>query len=210
MDSNNLLLATSNPAKQRRLGWLLEGLALTPVTLDALRLAGREPEEEGATHEENARIKAEFWSRLWDGTAISSDGGLVIPVLGNRWTSLRTHRFAGVAAGDEMRVRRLLELMEPYYGDQRRASWVEAVAIADRGRLLGSWQVEGATGTLLKSPGSGPRVPGFWAFSIWYFPELEKTYNELDQGELKALDDHWTQLKGLVQDFFRQRMSTQG
>ena len=210
MDVNNLLLATSNPAKQQRLGWLLEGLSLAPVTLDELGLAGREPQEEGATHEENACLKAEFWSSRRDGLVISSDGGLVIPVLGDRWASLRTRRFAGGLAGDEMRVRRLLDLMEPYDGDERRASWVEAVAIADRGQILGSWQVEGATGLLLKRPGSGPRVPGFWAFSIWYFPELEKSYNELDEGELEVLNDHWIQLKRLVQTFFHQRTGTTG
>ena len=208
MDSRNLLLATSNPAKQGKLSWLLEGLGLTPVAPDELGLVGGEPEEDGATHMENACIKAEFWSRRGDGMTISSDGGLLIPALGQGWASLHTHRFAGSGADDEMRVRRLLQLMAPYQGDERRASWVEAVAIADRGRLLGSWQVDGPTGLLLQSTGPGPKVPGFWAFSIWYFPELGKTYNQLDDGELEGLNDHWTQLKALVQGFFHQRMGT--
>lgn len=206
MDSNVLLLATSNPAKQHRLSWLIEGSGLSPVILDQLGLAGQAPDEVGGTHEDSACLKAEEWSRRADGMAISSDGGLVIPALGACWDSLRTHRFAGDEADDETRVQHLFRLMAPYQGDDRRASWVEAVAIADRGRLLGSWQVDGPAGLLLQSPGPGPKVPGFWAFSIWYFPELAKTYNQLDDGELEGLNDHWTQLKALVQGFFHQRM----
>ena len=210
MDRSDLLLATSNPAKQLRLGWLIEGSGLSPLVPNQLGLEGQEPDEVGATHEDNARLKAEEWSRRADGMAISSDGGLVIPALGARWASLHTHRFAGDGAGDEVRVRCLLQLMTPYRDQERRASWVEAVAIADRGNLMGSWQVDGPTGLLLQSPGPGPAVPGFWAFDLWYFPELGKTYNRLDDGELESLNDHWTQLKVLVEGFFRHRKGTQG
>ena len=45
---------------------------------------------------------------------IASDGGLVIPVLGPRWESRYTRRFAGPAADNEERLSRLLELMRPY------------------------------------------------------------------------------------------------
>jgi hypothetical protein len=52
-------------------------------------------------------------------------------------------------------------------------------------------------------PGDSPQVPGFWVFSVWYFPQLGKTYNQLSPEELASLDDHWTQLRELVQHFFR-------
>jgi len=94
--------------------------------------------------------------------------------------------------------------MQPYKGDERKASWVEALAIAEGGCTLASWEVEGANGILLEQPGRGPRVTGFWVFSLWYFPHLGKTYNELDEQELEGLNDHWSQLKALVQDFFQQ------
>lgn len=202
MQTHPILLATVNPAKQGRLGWLLEGLALEPTTPAQMGLGEGAPAEPGVSHEENARLKAQSWSSAAGMLAISTDGGLVVPALGDRWESLLTHRSAGDDAGDEARLEHLLRIMRPYRGLERRASWVEALAIAMEGRVLASWQVEGATGTLLENPGPGPEVPGFWVFPVWYFPDLGKTYNELNERELVQLDDHWSQLRTLVQRFF--------
>jgi XTP/dITP diphosphohydrolase len=199
-----ILLATSNPAKQQTLRWLLEGLPFSPVTPRELGL-DLSPEEEGETHEAIACLKAREWSQAASMLAIASDGGLVIPVLGERWESRFTHRFAGPAADDAERLRRLLELMQPYQGQQRKASWVEALAIADRGRALASWDLKGSTGVIAESPDDSPQVPGFWVFSVWRFPHLGKTYNQLSSQEKEALDDHWTRLRQLVQDFFKSR-----
>ena len=44
---------------------------------------------------------------------------------------------------------------------------------------------------------------GFWAFSVWEFPHLGKTYNQLSIQERETLDDHWVRLKRLVRRFFR-------
>ena len=208
MDSANILLATTNPAKQRRLRWLFEGLAIQPVTPTELGLDHWEPEEEGSSHRENARLKAQRWSEAAAMPAISSDGGLVIPSLGQRWESLLTHRFAGEEADEDVRLDRLLHLMKPYKGKERRASWVEALAIASGGTTLASWEVNGPTGLLLQEAGAGPAVPGFWVFSVWYFPHLGKHYNQLDEAELKRLNDHWSQLEPLVQRFLREEMWT--
>jgi XTP/dITP diphosphohydrolase len=202
--STPILLATGNPAKQQTLRWLLEGLPLAPVTPQELGLESV-PEEEGETHEAIARLKVQEWSEAASMLAIASDGGLVIPALGKNWESRFTHRFAGPAADDAERLRRLLELMQPYQGQQREASWVEALAIADQGRVLASWELKGSTGVIAESPGDSPPVPGFWVFSVWQFPQLRKTYNQLSPSEKEALDDHWTHLRQLVQDFFKGR-----
>ena len=200
-----ILLGTSNPAKQDTLRWLLEGLPFSPVTPIQLGLRTA-PEETGDTHEAIAQVKGQEWSRAGSMLALASDGGLEIPVLGSGWESRYTDRFAGPAADDAQRRNRLLELMRPYRGAQRKATWVEALAIADRGRLLASWELRGATGTVAESYGDSPQDPGFWAFSIWYFPELDKTYNQLSLQERDELDDHWVRLRRLVRGFFRGRL----
>ena len=134
---------------------------------------------------------------------IASDGGLVVPALGANWESRFTHRFAGPAADDDERLRRLLQLMQPYQGSDRQASWIESVAIADRGAVLQSWELTGSTGVInSESPGE-LGTPGFWVFSVWYFPQFGKTYNQLSDSEKESLDDHWTRLKELVQDYFK-------
>ena len=134
--------------------------------------------------------------------AIASDGGLVIPALGHSWESRHTRRSAGTDADDARRVDRLLELMDPYRGSDRAASWAEALAIAYKGRALVSWQILGATGEIAQVRQSGP-VSEFWAFTVWYFPSYGKSYNDLTPQELLSLNDHWTRLGQLVRRFFR-------
>ena len=201
-DKISILLATTNPAKEHTFRLLLEGLPLSPMTPAHLGLADV-PEEKGETHEAIARSKAELWSLAGSMLAIASDGGLVLPALGDRWESRYTHRFAGPAADDSERLARLLELMRPFQGAEREASWREAVAIAHRGRTLVSWELNGGTGLIADSPGEPYQVPGFWAFAVWYFPQFGKTYPQLSSGERDSLDDHWTRLGQLVLRYFR-------
>ena len=197
-----ILLATTNPAKVQTFRRLLEGLPLSPMTPAQLGLEDVPPEE-GDTHEAIARSKAELWSLAGSMLAIASDGGLVLPALGDRWESRYTHRFAGPAADDADRLARLLELMRPFQGTDREASWREAVAIAHRGRSLISWELKGGTGLIAARPGDAYQIPGFWAFSVWYFPQFGKAYPQLSPEERDSLDDHWTRLRQLVQRYFR-------
>ena len=204
-----ILLATGNPAKQQMLRWLVEGLALTPTTPEELGLDAP-PNEEGDTHQAIARHKAQQYSLAGSTLAIASDGGLVLPALGDRWESLYTHRFAGPAADDAERVRRLLELMEPYQGADREASWLEGLAIARRGKVLASWELRGGTGVIAEMPGDATNTPGFWAFSVWYFPQFGKTYSQLSTGERDSLDDHWGRLRQLIHRYFNAYFVTAG
>ena len=196
-----ILLATGNPAKQRALRDLLEGLPLKPVTPAELGLSA-DPEETAETHEAIAVEKAVEWSRLAGMLSIASDGGLVVPFLGPNWESRYTHRFAGAAADDEERRGRLAQLLQTATGTERQASWVEALAIADSGRPLKSWELKGSDGVIAGSAEPGPHAPGFWVFPLWYFPELGKYYNQLSGTEKESLGDHWTTLKQLVREYF--------
>jgi inosine/xanthosine triphosphate pyrophosphatase family protein len=207
IDKLPILLATTNPAKEQIFRRLLEGLPLSPMTPAQMGLEVFS-EEEGETHESIARTKAELWSQAGSMLAIASDGGLVIPALGSRWESRHTHRFAGPAADDAERLARLLELMRPFQGQEREASWREAVAIAHRGRILVSWELRGATGLIADRPDDYYKTPGFWAFSVWYFPRFGKTYPQLTPEERESLDDHWTRLRQLVQRYFRSHFVT--
>ena len=196
-----ILLGTSNPAKQSELRLLLKGLALVLKSPSEVGLE-TPPEEEGETHQAIAIAKAVRWSERSGMLAIASDGGLAIPALGADWDSRYTHRFAGPGADDPQRVASLLELMQPYQGRDREASWVEAVALADRGSLLESWEVSGATGFIAEAPGALSETRGFWVFSLWYFPHLGKTWNQLALEERRGLNDHWQRLREQVQGFF--------
>ena len=201
MASTPILLATGNRDKQQQLRGLLAGLSLDPVTPHWFGIAV-DPDEEGDTHEAIARDKAAQWSSAASTLAIASDGGLVVPALGPRWESRYTHRFAGPAADNGERLARLLELMRPYQGEDRRASWVEALAIAHRGRVLASWELSGGVGFLDEIPPADP-PPEFWVFAAWRFPEFAATYNELSEEQRDSIGDHWGRLGRLVRRFFK-------
>ena len=198
-----ILLATGNCDKQRMLRWLLESLPVNPVTPAELGIAA-DPEESADTHEAIARAKAEEWSSVAGMAAIASDGGLLVPVLGANWESRHTRRFAGPAADDNERQRRLLSLMSPYSGSDRAAAFVEGLAIADCGRTLASWEVQGATGRIVESldaAGAPTGGDGFWVFPLWHFKEFGRTYDGLTAAERASLGDHWETLRGLVREF---------
>ena len=194
-----ILLATGNQDKQAEFRRILCGLPYAPTTPAALGL-DEVPGEEGDTHEEIARDKAAKWSSAGTSLAIASDGGLVIPALGPRWESRYTRRFAGPAADNDERLARLLELMRPYTGEDRRASWVEAIAIADRGRVLASWELTGGVGFIDGTAPDHP-LPEFWVFSVWRFPQFGATYSLLTECQKRSIDDHWLRLARLVRRF---------
>ena len=194
-----ILLATGNPDKQQEFRRLLNGLPFVPVTPDEAGVAGP-VDEEGDTHEAIARDKAVRWSVEGSMVAIASDGGLVIPALGPRWESRYTHRFAGPAADNAERMARLLELMQPFHAEERRASWVEALAIAHSGRVLASWELHGSVGYLDEEPPQGP-LPEFWVFSVWRFPQFGATYSQLTDAQKGSVGDHWGRLGRLVRRY---------
>ena len=203
MSVPQILLATGNSDKQRMLAWLLAEIPVRIVAPADLGVTA-DPDESGDTHEAIARAKAEEWSRAAGMPAIASDGGLVVPVLGANWESRHTHRFAGPAADDAERQRRLLKLMEPFSGDRRSAAFVEALAIADGGQTVASWQVSGATGRIVDSladRGGDTDGDGFWVFPLWHFPQFGRTYDRLTEVERASLGDHWEALRGLVREF---------
>lgn len=198
-----ILLATGNCDKQGMLAWVLEDAPIRPVAPADVGVSA-DPDESGDTHETIARAKAEEWSRVAGIPAIASDGGLVVPVLGENWESRHTHRFAGPAADDAERQRRLLQMMEPYSGEQRSAAFIEALAIADAGVTLASWQVSGATGRIVDSlgqRGADTSGDGFWVFPLWYFPQFSRTYDRLTEAERAGLGDHWQTLRARVREF---------
>ena len=185
------------------LAWLLEGMPIRAVAPADLGVTA-DPDESGNTHETIARAKAEEWSRISGIPAIASDGGLVVPVLGPNWESRHTHRFAGPAADDSERQRRLMDLMQPFKGVDRSAAFVEALAIADGGKTVASWEVNGATGRIVDSMaqrGKDTDGDGFWVFPLWFFPEFGRTYDRLTETERAGLGDHWQTLRERVQEF---------
>jgi XTP/dITP diphosphohydrolase len=171
------------------------------VTPDQISLATPEIREEGSSHQANAQAKVLAWSQGYQGKAIASDGGLVVPALGDRWDSMLTRRFS--SANDAERARDLLILMASLTGRDRRAYWLEAVAVADSGRLIHTLSVQSGEGCIALDVHEGLIKDGFWVGAVWYFPQLGKRYAELTVTELQQAGDHWTALRKQVRQLFR-------
>jgi XTP/dITP diphosphohydrolase len=191
-----LLIGTTNPAKAERLRWVLSGLGFRFVELRPDDGPG--PDESGLSFAENAKLKACYWSSRLGLTTVASDGGLVIPALGERWNALLTARSAGPRASDLERAEHLLRLARELRGEQRGAYWVEALALAADGHVLGCWEAHGTKAYLVSSFSAGDLKPGFWAASLCRVPSLGRTLAQLGDEELDERDPTWASLRRAV------------
>ena len=190
-----VLIATGNAAKAQQLQGLLSGL---PVSFSYPAQVAEPPTvvEDGSTHLANAQEKAVGWSRAAGGLALASDGGLVVPALGEAWNSLTTRRSMGDGLDDRERAERMLAMMKLYCGPERRVSFVEALAIARDGEPLDAWQAEGLHGLLDEAYEPAPETPeGFWVAGLWLSLIHSKRYWRLTEAELAAAEAPWLQLR---------------
>lgn len=195
-----ILCATNNPAKLKRLRWLVEGSRFQVLTPDDLGLH-LAIDELGDSHQAIAELKATTWAEAAAVPALANDGGATIPALGARWDSLLTKEVAGPRATDEDRIAALLRLMAPYHGDERRIFWTDAVAIAHQGRVLWSTEVSGEEGRIVERWDARHLEPGFWVRALWYYPDLGKTHAQLTPSEQQEREQTWQALRREVGAF---------
>src|SRR6266404_3109850 len=87
-----LVIASHNPGKLDEIGALLAPFGVETIGAGALGLP--EPEETGATFEENAALKARLAAEAAGLPALSDDSGLVVPALGGA-PGIYSARWAG-------------------------------------------------------------------------------------------------------------------
>jgi len=129
------------------------------------------PEETGVTFEENAILKALYYSKHCDGFLFVDDSGLEVDVLGGA-PGVYSARFAGPHATDVENNRLLLDRMHGV--TDRTARFVCVVALAEAGRLANTFRGE-VEGRLLEAPqGAG----GFGYDPLFFYPPLQCTFGE--------------------------------
>jgi len=142
------------------------------------------PEETGATFEENARLKAEYYSRHAGAEiVIADDSGLTVDALGGE-PGVRSARYAddaGIvtnhpdAANNEL----LLKRTEGVPDSRRQCAFVCSISAARDGKTLKVFNAD-ARGLLLRAPkGSN----GFGYDPLFYFPELSNSFAEISREE---------------------------
>jgi XTP/dITP diphosphohydrolase len=182
-----LFLASSNQGKLREFRSLAAGTGGTALTeLELLPDFDSLPsfEENAPTFGENALGKALHYSRLHAGLVFADDSGLVVPALGGA-PGVYSARYAGANATSAERIAKLLSEMREEKGQERKAHFVCAIALAKNGRAkaIVTDRVDGEIMEELRGES------GFGYDPVFYFPEREKTFAELSAEE-KNLISH--------------------
>jgi XTP/dITP diphosphohydrolase len=197
--TRRIYLATSNPGKVREFQEAAQafGVSLAPVPgLKSLPL----PIEDGNTFEENARKKAEYYSRHAAGELVlpsqiaqtrrdpgalvlAEDSGLSVDAL-NGAPGVYSARYAAVLrsgmtthenSDDLENNRALIQELERRGNGKFAAKYVSVIALARDGQTIATFTGE-AHGEIVPTPrGSG----GFGYDPLFYFPALGKTFAEL-------------------------------
>jgi XTP/dITP diphosphohydrolase len=184
-----VLVASSNPGKLRD---FKAAAAAYGVELDLIPGFRHIPEavEDGDTFEENARKKAEHYSRFLAGEFVfADDSGLEVDALRGApgVLSARYAAPAGVSgnSSDEENNAKLLRETSRVPDEKRTARFVCVISVAKDGREVAQFRGE-AEGVLLREARGHD---GFGYDPLFYFPELEKTFAELAPEE-KAKVSH--------------------
>jgi XTP/dITP diphosphohydrolase len=119
-----LAIATHNPGKLGEMRALIAPFAVEAVSAAALGVP--EPEETGATFEENAALKARATATASGLPALADDSGLVVPALGGA-PGIYSARWAGESRDFSAAMRRLERALG---GRDPAASFVAALALA--------------------------------------------------------------------------------
>ena len=159
-----VVLATSNPGKQREFSAMLAARGFELVMQSALDI---EPvEETGKTFEENALLKARYASEKAHMPALADDSGLEVYALGGR-PGLHSAYFAGPKATDEDNNAALITALANVPPEKRTARYRCVVALVrsatDNCPLIGQGMWEGHIA--LKPAGTG----GF-GYDPWFIP----------------------------------------
>jgi len=168
-----LVIASHNPGKIAEIGDLLAPYRVETVGVGELGLP--EPEETGATFEENAELKARLAAETSGLPALADDSGLVVPALGGA-PGIYSARWAG--PNKDFRV--AMERVQRELGDgDRAAHFVAVLALAwpptDQGRQIETFRGEVNGG--LTWPPRGER--GFGYDPIFIPDGYSETFGEL-------------------------------
>lgn len=186
----SLVIATTNPDKLREIRGVLEGVPVQLVSLLDLPPVP-EPEETGATFEENARQKALFYdaalrtqtaSRVADqDTArftVAEDSGLAIDALDGE-PGVHSARFLRPDASYPERFAEIYARLRTRPGQPRSARFVCALAVVRDGVLV--YETTGVIEGIVADAPRGDR--GFGYDPIFYYPPYARTLAEVTEAE---------------------------
>jgi len=180
-----ILIATSNRGKLRDFAGAAAGHGIEIASIPGFASLSAVVED-GLTFEENARKKAEAYSRHAPGEIVlADDSGLEVDALNGapgvhsaRYAADQPH-LANENTGEEANNARVLRELRKVPPERRTGRFICVLVAARDGQTLASFRGT-AEGIILDSPrGTG----GFGYDPLFYFPEIRKTFAELSAEE---------------------------
>ena len=167
---DKIFLASSNKNKRAEILRIFGEQKIELLTPAQLGLE-LDVEENGATFEQNALIKARAAHKLTGLPSISDDSGLCVDALDGR-PGIFSSRYAD---GDEARIKKLLGELDGVPSDSRGAGFVCAIAFVYDG---GEFCVRGECRGFIAEQPCGQH--GFGYDPVFICPEYGKTFAQLD------------------------------
>jgi XTP/dITP diphosphohydrolase len=188
---NHILIATSNAGKLRDFAGAAAPLGIEIASIPNFASLPAVVED-GATFEENARKKAEGYSREVPGEIVlADDSGLEVDALKGA-PGIHSARYAADAphlmnnnTDDEANNARLLRELKEVPDDKRSARFVCVIAAARDGQTLEVFRGEAEGMILNRARGTN----GFGYDPLFYYPQIQKAFAELTAEE-KAQYSH--------------------
>lgn len=176
-----LLVATTNSGKLREIRELLGNVAINLLTLGDVP-AIEAPEETGTTFEENARLKAIYYSTHTGHLTVAEDSGLVVDELSGA-PGVHSARYLRPDASYAERFDEIYRRLNERPESGRSARFVCALAVAD-----GHAIVFETTRTVEGEIADVPRgTEGFGYDPIFWFPAYRRTLAEVSREEKLAV-----------------------
>ncbi len=149
------------------------------------------PDETGATFEENARLKAAYYSQFAPGLLFADDSGLAVDALAGD-PGVYSARYAGEHATDDANNRLVVERL----GDDpnRTARFVCVIALAKGGEVVETFrgEVEGQLLSEARGPG------GFGYDPLFYYPPFGCTFGEVDDEKKFAVSHRGNAVRAML------------
>jgi len=153
------------------------------------------PEETGATFEENAVLKASYYSGFSKGLVFADDSGLEVDALGGE-PGVESARYSGLGATAEKNNRLLLERLAG--AEDRRARFVCVIALARKGEVVRTFRGT-VEGEIIGEMRGGN---GFGYDPLFYCPAFGCTFGEAT-AEMKLRVSHRGEAVRRMLDFLR-------
>lgn len=173
MKIKKIIFATGNEGKMKEIRMILED---TKIQVLSLKEAGiqADVEENGATFEENAVIKARKIMELTQEAVLADDSGLEVDAM-NREPGIYSARYMGYDTSYKIKNQSIIDRLEGKTGSERSARFVCAIALA-----LPDGTVITTRGTMEGQIGYEERGGnGFGYDPIFYLPEYQCYSGEL-------------------------------